>query len=182
VPLIVRWPGLTSPGACGAAIYQLDLAPTLCELLGVEPPAGWDGRSFAAALRGGQVDERPHLLFGQGAWCVQRAVLQGRRLYIRTIFPGLDPMPAELLFDLDSDPHEERNLGSDPDLAALLGELTPDPDPLRRILAEGGPLYPRLARDAYLNRLRETGRTAIAEQLAGRPLAPVVDPFDLTRV
>ena len=38
-------------------------------------------------------------------------------------------------------------------------------DPMRTVLAEGGPLHARGALPAYIKRLRETGRGAFAERL-----------------
>lgn len=192
VPLIVRWPGLDAGTVRDDPIYQLDLAPTLCELLGLEAPSRWDGRSFASVLEGGEIETRPYLVLGQGSWCVQRAVLQSDLLYIRTLDPALDPMPNELLFDLAEDPHEQHDLaGRRPDetrrLAGLLDEWWHDhagrvgDDPLLRIIREGGAPYVRLIRDRYLQRLRDTGREAIADELAQRNIRPVPDPFDFRR-
>ena len=51
IPLIVRWPGRTRPGSADRGLhYNLDLAPTMAEMLGVEPRPQWDGRSYAATL------------------------------------------------------------------------------------------------------------------------------------
>lgn len=48
IPMIIRWPGITPPNAsCDSLLYNVDLAPTLCELLGIPAPSDWDGASFA---------------------------------------------------------------------------------------------------------------------------------------
>lgn len=53
VPLFVRLPGGQEGGRrVGAIVSLLDLAPTLAELAGVAPPAGWSGRSFARLATG----------------------------------------------------------------------------------------------------------------------------------
>lgn len=62
VPMIVRWPGGARDAAYGGLLYNVDFHPTLCELLGVPVPAGWDGRSFAAAVRGEAWSGRPYLV------------------------------------------------------------------------------------------------------------------------
>lgn len=68
IPMIVRWPGVTGRGSCDRLIYGLDLGSTLCELLGLPTPAGWDGRSFAPALRGEEFDGWPYLVWDHGIY------------------------------------------------------------------------------------------------------------------
>jgi len=51
IPLIIRAPGLTQPGStCDQLISHIDLAPTLCRLAGVEPPAAFQGCDATALL------------------------------------------------------------------------------------------------------------------------------------
>jgi arylsulfatase A-like enzyme len=193
LPLVIRWPGCDAGTVRGEQLYHLDLAPTLCEMLGVATPEGWDGISFAPTLRGRQpAQTRPFLVLGQGAWFVQRSVVSDGHLYVRTLHKALDPMPGELLFDLDTDPHEERNLvDAEPRRAAEMSRMLLDwwcdtatdagRDPLLDVCREGGSLYVRQSRDYYLKLLRDTGRTWAARELESRWVRPVIDPFDLTR-
>jgi len=51
IPLLVRGPGI-APRALEEPVSLVDLMPTLLELVGVPGPAGLDGRSLAALLRG----------------------------------------------------------------------------------------------------------------------------------
>lgn len=188
VPLIIRWPGVTD-GQAGrvdrAFHYQLDFAATVVELVGGRVPAVWDGESFAGALRRGAEAGRPHLVLSQGAWTCQRAVRfardDGDFLWIRTFHDGYHDFPDEMLFDLASDPHEQR------DLAAARPDVTRDArarleawhaeamrasrhatDPMWTVLREGGPYHVRGRLPAYLDRLRATGRAAHADRLAAR--------------
>lgn len=59
-PLIVRWPGVTKAGRWDREhmVSAVDFLPTLLDVLGIEHPAGMDGRSFAPLLRGQRQDER----------------------------------------------------------------------------------------------------------------------------
>ncbi|MGQ9576046.1 MAG: sulfatase-like hydrolase/transferase [Thermoguttaceae bacterium] len=58
-PLIAVWPGVIRPGTrTGAMVSWVDILPTLVELGGGSPPAGLDGRSFAAVLRGQKTTHR----------------------------------------------------------------------------------------------------------------------------
>ncbi len=57
-PLMVRWPGVTKPGAVDEAhlVSTVDLLPTLLEMAGLDLPPGLDGRSFAPLLKGQEQD------------------------------------------------------------------------------------------------------------------------------
>jgi choline-sulfatase len=191
IPLVIRWPGLPRGIRSDALLYGLDLAPTLLELLGIEVPGAWDGISFAPAVRGEQVAGRKQLVFGHGAWFVQRAVLEDDWLYMRTLHAALDPMPDELLFDLRTDPHERHNLIGSEERRADDGRLALESwwdshggrgsDPLVTMADEGGAYYPRMFKDNYLAKLRDSGRGWAAEEIERRYLAPVVDRYDLDR-
>ncbi|GDX80297.1 hypothetical protein LBMAG42_21080 [Deltaproteobacteria bacterium] len=60
VPLVVRAPGI-APIRVPDTVSLVDVMPTLLELIGAVPPAGIDGRSLAAALRGGALPVKPVL-------------------------------------------------------------------------------------------------------------------------
>ncbi len=53
-PWIVYWPGVTKPGSVDSThmISAVDLLPTVLDIAGIEHPAGFDGRSFLATIRG----------------------------------------------------------------------------------------------------------------------------------
>ncbi len=52
IPMIIRWPGAAAGLVDKGMHYNLDLAPTLAELLHIPPSARWDGKSYAPALHG----------------------------------------------------------------------------------------------------------------------------------
>jgi len=190
VPLIIRWPGLTDGGLSNESlIYQLDLCPTLTEMLGMPTPDRWDGRSFASALRGEPFEGRPYLVCGCGIYSFQRAVRTPRWRLIRTIHSGVYPLEPVYLFDMQADPHQTRNLAAEePDALAYCDHLLtewwhehctgPDAslDPFQLQMAAGftPDLYCGL--DAMLQRLKDTGRQEQYEDLArrrlGRPPLP----------
>ncbi len=182
LPLILRWPGAgpANAGRVDAAFhYQIDVAATIVELLGGRVPSGWDGVSFAPAFREARDDGRPYLVTTQGAWTAQRGVRFDEWLYLRTWHDGFHDFPDEMLFDVEHDPHEQRDLArARPEITArgarLLAEwhaevmrrATQAVDPLETVLAEGGPFHVRGELPAYLARLRATGRDALADRLA----------------
>lgn len=53
-PLIIRWPGTVRAGTVDRRhlISAIDLLPTLLDIMGIEHPAGLQGRSFLPLLRG----------------------------------------------------------------------------------------------------------------------------------
>jgi len=63
-PWMVRWPGVTPPGAVDDRhlISGVDLLPTLLDMVGLPHPAGMDGRSFAPLLRGEMQSERDYVV------------------------------------------------------------------------------------------------------------------------
>lgn len=177
VPLIVRWPGF-SARVDRALHYQFDWAATLLELLDFRMPEGWDGESFAEAFRRGEAAGRPFLVTSQGAWACQRAVRFGNFLCLRSYHDGYSLLPDVMLFDVMSDPHEERDLALEhPELVNEAMTLLADwqhemmltspsnVDPLMTVLREGGPFQVRGRLPQYLERLRATGRAAQADAL-----------------
>lgn len=187
VPMIIRMPG-QAPAVDTALHYQSDVAATLVELLGGKVPGHWDGASFAEAFRAGQSRGREYVVLSQGAWACQRGVRWGQHIYLRTWHTGLKDLPARMLFDVATDPHEQHDLApAQPALVAagqkmldewtaqMLGEgprdasgLAPT-DPFATVMAEGGPLHSREIYTQYLAHLRNTSRGRHADFLAAHP-------------
>ncbi|GIP40198.1 sulfatase [Paenibacillus sp. J31TS4] len=154
IPMIIRWPGKRRGAVDDGLHYQLDLAPTLAELLGGTAPASWDGSSYAAALDGREEQGRPYLVLSQCAHVCQRSVRFGDWLYIRTYHDGHHGFPREMLFDLKQDPYEQVNLADDrPDVCreavyyyqdwhdGMMASMRWDTDPLWTVMKEGGPFH-----------------------------------------
>lgn len=126
VPLVLRGPGLPASRRVSTQVELLGLAPTLLDLLGIEPPPSFLGTSFGSLAVSGS---------GSGTGTVfSEAMHSGGRLS-RTGAPDrhivtscradgwkyiLDSEDeAEELYDLVEDPHELCNLVSrDPERAA----------------------------------------------------------------
>lgn len=117
-PLVFAGPGIVA-GTSDALVYLHDIFPTLCELAGAAVPPGLDGQSLAPLLRGESATTRPTLFLAYRD--VQRAVRNERFKLIR--YPQVD---VTQLFDLESDPHETRNLAADPAYGDTLTELQRD--------------------------------------------------------
>lgn len=112
VPLIIRWPGITKPdSSSNALMYNVDYAPTVCDMLGFEIPSDWDGKSYAGNITGEVEANREYLVWDSGLYTVQRAVRTKTHLYIRT-FDSYDynNWQDEELYDITNDRFQTRNL------------------------------------------------------------------------
>ncbi len=181
IPMIVRWPGMSSGSVDDGLHYNLDLAPTLADMLGVEAAPIWDGRSFAPAIREGAECGRDYLVLSQCAHVCQRSVRFDKWLYIRTYHDGFNLFPHEMLFDLEADPYEQVNLASErPDVCKdavyLLNEWHDDmmrtmdsaTDPLWTVIREGGPYHARGQLPRYCEFLENTDRAYAIKELQRR--------------
>lgn len=101
-PLMIVGPGVPQ-GEQTAFTYLFDLYPTLCDLLGIEPPAGLDGHSLRPLWSGEKATVRDSVFLPFRDQ--QRAVRNDRWKYI--CYPQIN---HEQLFDLQQDPHETQNL------------------------------------------------------------------------
>ena len=173
IPLIVRWPGMKTGHADAGLHYNIDLLPTLAELLGREPRRSWDGESFAAAIRDGAPSGRDYLVISQCCHGCQRSVRRGDWLYIRTYHDFFHLFPKEMLFNLADDPHEQHDLAAErPEICAELARcylewhdemMMTQPegyfhDPMWEELHGGGPCHAHGHLARYCERLEQTGR------------------------
>ncbi|MCJ2184334.1 sulfatase [Novosphingobium sp. 1949] len=60
-PVILRYPGMGAPRRHDTLTTNLDILPTLCELLGQSAPEGIDGASWVPMLRDGAAFERAYV-------------------------------------------------------------------------------------------------------------------------
>jgi choline-sulfatase len=187
VPWVMANPALGAARVERGLHYQFDLGATVLQLLGIGVPAAWDARGVWPALRDGSSAGRNELVISQMAWSCQRAVRWERWLLVRTYHPGLKDLPPLALFDVESDPHQTRNLAAErPDLVAdgsarldawTAEQRTRNPegeDPMDTVIEEGGPSLARGHEAWYEARLRATGRANLLERMRGsaRPHEP----------
>jgi arylsulfatase A-like enzyme len=103
VPLIFVGPGIPAGKSSRAFTYLLDIFPTLCDTVGVKPPAGLEGESLRPLWEGRKASVRDSVFlpFMQ----IQRAVRDDRWKLIA--YPKIGHLQ---LFDLHTDPNECTNL------------------------------------------------------------------------
>jgi choline-sulfatase len=103
VPLLVAGPGV-APGTSDALVELFDLNPTLAELAGLPPQPKLDARSFASVLHGEAKAHRDACVTCEEGY---RAIRERRYKYIETTNDLAE------LYDLETDPEENRNILSE---------------------------------------------------------------------
>jgi len=119
VPLIIAGPGIKA-ARIKDAVSHVDLFPTACEILGIAPPAGLQGKSLAPAFSGKSLEARPIYFEALEAylnrgWAPLHGYLENGKKFI--------DLPIPELYDLDKDFDEKANLASGTDLAAYKKKL-----------------------------------------------------------
>jgi uncharacterized sulfatase len=108
IPFLMRWPGHMPAGSeCRRMVSLIDIAPTICEAVEVDPVDPMDGQSILPLLADDGVPWRDHLVFDGKPRCVANAKWK----YL------LWPDGFAELYDRESDPHELHNRIDDADLA-----------------------------------------------------------------
>lgn len=147
--LILRCPeGMVRNGRYTELISNIDLTPTLLEMVGVEVPDSIQGRSFYGLLTEGPYEKRREVFSEKNfhdCYDPIRCIRTDQYKYIRSFEQRTNlPLPADIersiasntlrpdahdlrpieeLYDLQVDPWEENNLISDPAYAAVWDDL-----------------------------------------------------------
>ncbi len=133
-----------------AMALNIDVAPTLLDLAGLDIPDAMQGRSLVPLLKGQPpADWRTdffveHLM--DHVQIVKHEGVRGKRNKYARYFE-IDPVYEEL-YDLQSDPLETRNLVQDPAYATVLAQMRTRCDELRD--QYGGPYQPHTGKPAML--------------------------------
>ncbi len=195
IPMIIRWPGKGQSGHVDNGFhYNLDLLPTLAEMLGKERAPHWDGTSYSPALLNGEECGHDSLILSQCCHGCQRSVRFGDYQYIRTYHDFYHLYPREMLFNVAEDPHETNNLAKEkPEVCAeathkymdwhdtMMASSAHASDPLWEVIRDGGPFHARGNLPVYSKWLEESDRGwAIPElkkrypgEFRGRGVSPV---------
>ena len=156
VPLLIHAPGLT-PGRISAPVSQLDLVPTLLDLMNEPIPSGLQGQSLRAAMEGGRYEPRDVVIEWDGTETgvsgiegtaefpdylaslappdqLERALRDPLRTIITPDCWKLVYSPdlgQHALYDLNADPLELHDLCRDPEHQSRIKDMT------RRLAAWG---------------------------------------------
>ena len=135
VPFLLRYPDRVAPAQRSEFVEMVDVLPSLLEFCGLPIPKRVQGQSFANSatpremvfseniipeiITGGAV--KMAFVPGQGVAGIRHpdAKMVRTRKWKLNYYPG----HGEELYDLENDPHEERNLASDPAHGATVSDL-----------------------------------------------------------
>lgn len=149
VMLMMRGPGFSGGKVIDGMVSQIDVFPTLCEVLDIEKPDWLQGKSLMPLVRG-EAEEINEEIFAEvshhAAYEPKRAVRTRRWKYIRRfgdritpVLPNTDnslskklwvdqglakhEVAEEFLFDLLFDPNEANNLAGEQKYASILQKM-----------------------------------------------------------
>ncbi len=112
IPLLFRGPGVPRGAKVDGLCEIVDVMPTLLDLAGLTPPKGNQGLSLTAAMTGGRTKE-----FAYQESRDNRIVRDAKAKYC------FWRNGEEILFDLEKDPDEFRNIAAEPAVRALKDEM-----------------------------------------------------------
>lgn len=189
IPLIFKAPGVTQPGVkVDGFVYNVDVIATITDMLGLEVPSGWDGKSFLPALKGEHWQGRDYLVMDHALYVCQRAVRDEKWYFIRTYHQGLylnfEPVT---LYDMENDPNQLHNVASeypemvkemDHRLSQWMHEQSSKPDykvdPLQKVIETGPWKY--LSADDWIRKLERNGATEEAAVLRRKYKSEALQP------
>jgi arylsulfatase A-like enzyme len=136
--LLARWPGVAKAGSfCKGLVSNIDFAETFLEAAGVPVPSEMQGRSLVPLLKGqAPEDWRNAFYYQYYEYPVPHhvrphyGVVTDRYKLVHFDRPDLDTWE---LFDLETDPHELRNVYYEPAYRAVLDDMK---DKLERLRSE----------------------------------------------
>ena len=142
VPLIVYDPRLAKDQqgkSRNQMILNIDLAPTFLSWAGLAIPSEMQGRSFAPLVGGEMIPWRKDF-YHEFTWTADGRIVpsEGMRSANWKYIRYFDQKPVvEQLFDLNKDPGETVDLGSNPDFAPTLAKMRDRTDQCRESLRSG---------------------------------------------
>ena len=111
VPLIIHWPGELPEGRRTRGMVQnLDLAPTILDVVGIPRPHDMEGLSLLPTLVGPQEGNYEEIYCSEATWELKRAIRTQRWKLIVSLEPDPHGRPMQELFDLEADPAEQTNV------------------------------------------------------------------------
>jgi arylsulfatase A-like enzyme len=127
IPLIVRYPRMVGAGrTIDAEVMNIDLAPTLLQLAGLQPDAGMQGTSWVPLLNGTATSVRNGIFyeyFREAGFIVPRIMafrLDGMKLIQ---YPDHPEYGSEF-YDLTVDPWETNNRIADPTVSTQVAAMS----------------------------------------------------------
>lgn len=142
IPLLMKYPRLAAKGKLvDQMVLNIDLAPTLLDLAGVEVPKQMQGRSWRPLLEGKAREWREAYYY---EYFYEKPFSSPHVQAVRTMDAKLTLYPEHPewteMFDLAADPYELKNLIGEPGKAELLRKLEGEFGRLQKDAGHGTPL------------------------------------------
>ena len=126
VPMLMQCPDLFRGGTVvDEVVANIDIAPTVMEVMGLQKPSHMDGKSFLPLARGEKIPWRDYFLYVY-YWeqnypqTPTHFSLRGDQYKYTTYYGVWD---TDELFDIQADPKEQNNLIHDPKFAKVKTEM-----------------------------------------------------------
>ena len=120
-PLIVRAPGAAASERVSGVVEYLDIYPTVVELAGLPKPDHLQGKSFAENLREPSAPTKPAVFVRY-----QKGENMHNERFSYTAWFDDGQIVSHMLYDLESDPLESRNVVDDPTYADTVKSMQTD--------------------------------------------------------
>ncbi len=129
-PIMIKWPGRIQPKQYKDLVSSIDLMPTLLSAVGMEAPANRPGINLLSKVQEEKPIERDTLygeLFYHDGRNLQDPASSLTHLWMRQgdwkIIESVGEIPSYELYDLASDPHEEKDLSTtNPEKVAAMSQ------------------------------------------------------------
>jgi arylsulfatase A-like enzyme len=114
VPLVIRYPGRVPEGKRVPDICQLkDIAPTILDLLDIDPGITFDGRSLVPLMHDGERAPEPEMYITECTWMRKHGWRTPEWKLIHALEPDFHFKPEVELYNLIADPAENRNVADE---------------------------------------------------------------------
>lgn len=177
LPMIIKYPGKQSGIELDGLYYNIDLVPTVAELLNYNVDGDWDGKSFAQGINNGIDEGHDALILSQMSHVCQRSVRFDDYIYIRTYHDGYHFFPKHMLFNIKNDPYEQVNIAEKEKALVnkaesilyqwhdeMMEKKHDKIDPMWEIIRDGGPFHTKNKLINYCAYLEKTGREHYTKQ------------------
>jgi arylsulfatase A-like enzyme len=119
VPMIISGPGIPANTRNNGFVYLSDIAPTIYNYLGIQPPPTVEARSLLPVLQHKQTSVRQNIYNVYGHWSRSLKTGDGFKLIVYNVKGALTTQ----LFNLKKDPWEMKNLSGEKRYAQKVQEM-----------------------------------------------------------
>ena len=124
VPLIVFDPRVKNQEDSKEMVLNIDIAPTILDLAGIQIPQNWHGKSLMPVATKEQTSLKRDTVLFEHLWEFEHIPpSEGVRTKEWKYFRYVNNMSLEELYHIKNDPQETKNLAKDPEFKSVLEKL-----------------------------------------------------------